>query len=81
MVLAIGDIWMLHCDFNAFVEVRFIRAGETREFKTYEQLWLAFVMKEQYGKVWTGSAWMKPFRDLSTANDLVDGLSDGPEEW
>ncbi len=24
---------------------------------TWEQLWLAFVMKEKYGKVWDGESW------------------------
>ncbi|KKL86094.1 hypothetical protein LCGC14_1948180 [marine sediment metagenome] len=26
--------------------------------ETMEQLWLAFVMKEKYGKVWSGSNWI-----------------------
>jgi len=28
-------------------------------FTTWEQLWLAFVMKEKYNKVWTGGKWVK----------------------
>jgi len=28
-------------------------------FDTWEQLWLAFVMKEKYGKVWDGENWIK----------------------
>jgi len=27
-------------------------------FKTFEQLWLAFVMKEKYGKDWNGEDWI-----------------------
>ena len=27
------------------------------QFQSWEQLWLAFVMKEKYGKVWTGEEW------------------------
>ncbi|MDP2685142.1 MAG: hypothetical protein Q8P20_08985 [bacterium] len=27
--------------------------------KTWEQLWLAFVMKEKYNKVWDGTDWIK----------------------
>lgn len=27
-------------------------------FQTMEQLWLAFVMKEKYGKVWSGEEWI-----------------------
>ena len=27
-------------------------------FTSMEQLWLAFVMKEKYGKVWTGEEWL-----------------------
>lgn len=28
-------------------------------FKSMEQLWFAFVMKENFGKVWNGSGWIK----------------------
>ena len=27
------------------------------ELSSWEQLWLAFVMKEKHGKVWTGTEW------------------------
>lgn len=27
---------------------------------SWEQLWLAFVMKEKFGKVWNGEDWTKP---------------------
>ena len=29
-----------------------------RQFTSMEQLWLAFVMKEKFGKVWTGEKWI-----------------------
>ncbi len=29
------------------------------QFTSMEQLWLAFVMKEKYGKVWDGGEWVK----------------------
>lgn len=29
------------------------------EFTSMEQLWLAFVMKERYQKIWTGQDWIK----------------------
>jgi len=28
------------------------------ELESWEQLWLAFVMKEKYGKVWNGEEWV-----------------------
>jgi len=28
-------------------------------FTSMEQLWLAFVMKEKYGKIWSGTEWIK----------------------
>ena len=28
-------------------------------FETWDQLWLAFVMKEKYNKVWNGEDWIK----------------------
>ncbi len=30
-----------------------------RSYKSMEQLWLAFVMKEKFGKTWNGEGWMK----------------------
>lgn len=32
----------------------------TQKRISMEQLWLAFVMKEKYGKVWNGEEWVKP---------------------
>jgi hypothetical protein len=29
------------------------------DFTSLEQIWLAFVMKEKYGKVWNGETWEK----------------------
>lgn len=31
--------------------------GPCTKYKSMEQLWLAFVMKEKYGKSWTGEEW------------------------
>jgi len=33
--------------------------GHLHIFNTGEQLWLAFVMKEKYDKVWNGDDWTK----------------------
>jgi len=30
-----------------------------KKWKSMEQLWLAFVMKEKYGKTWSGKDWVK----------------------
>ena len=35
------------------------RSGSHPLLDTYEKLWLAFVMKEKYGKVWNGEDWVK----------------------
>jgi hypothetical protein len=36
------------------------RFGEYWElFQSWEQLWLAFVMKEKYNKIWNGEDWVK----------------------
>jgi len=32
-------------------------AKQEKQFTSMEQLWLAFVMKEKYGKVWNGEDW------------------------
>ena len=34
--------------------------GTNHPFASMEQLWLAFVMKEKYGKVWNGKEWVVP---------------------
>lgn len=31
----------------------------TRQFTSMEQLWLAFVMKEKYNKIWDGEDWVE----------------------
>lgn len=33
--------------------------GKLRKYDSMEQLWLAFVMHEKYGKNWNGEDWMK----------------------
>lgn len=37
----------------------FIRKETMRYFSSMEQLWLAFVMKEKYDKVWNGKGWIE----------------------
>ena len=32
---------------------------EVDKFKSWEQLWLCFVMKENYNKIWNGKDWIK----------------------
>jgi len=56
------EIYRLVCDFSTFVEVICVMGRgdyRLRDFKSYEQLWLAFVMREKYGKVWNGEDWVK----------------------
>jgi len=39
------------------------RIGETYNYtKSMEQLWLAFVMKEKYNKIWNGEDWISPLK-------------------
>ena len=43
-----------------FGEFVHLQAGEKDSpYKSMEQLWLAFVMKEKYGKSWNGTGWVK----------------------
>jgi len=44
-VFAFADYWEEH--------------GIPAMFTSLKQLWLAFVMRERFGKVWTGSDWLK----------------------
>ena len=59
---------MMGCDYNDwlpdflgfvfdFHEGRFLFEDYPKQFTSMEQLWLAFVMKEKYGKVWDGATW------------------------
>ena len=34
------------------------RSVYTEQFTSWEQLWLAFVMKEKYNKMWNGEGWL-----------------------
>jgi len=34
-------------------------ADSHRKYTSMEQLWLAFVMKEKYSKIWDGKEWVK----------------------
>lgn len=41
-----------------YIEGNYVVDYKSMEFfKTFEQLWLAFVMKEKYNKVWNGNNW------------------------
>ena len=56
---------MLHCSIGegmnrlwAYFHEWFCKIGAVEYSKSsWEQLWLAFVMKEKYGKVWNGDDW------------------------
>jgi len=37
----------------------FYRSAYAMEFKSMEQLWLAFYMHEKHGKIWKGEEWME----------------------
>ncbi len=45
------DLKLLLLEFHFFTESVFV------SFKSLEQYWLAFVMKEKYNKSWTGAEW------------------------
>jgi hypothetical protein len=32
---------------------------ETKKYHSFVELWLAFVMKEKYNKIWNGKDWVK----------------------
>jgi len=57
---------MLHCSIGegmnrlwAYFPEWFCKIGAVEYSKSsWEQLWLAFVMKEKYGKVWNGEGWV-----------------------
>ena len=38
---------------------------EFENFASFEQLWLAFVMKEEYNKIWNGKEWREEKEDES----------------
>ena len=43
--------WSLNCPDENYKYVK--------EFTSMEQLWLAFVMKEKYNKIWDGDKWVR----------------------
>jgi len=50
-------IYELLSMFNGFVD-EYCRTPECN-FTSWEQLWLAFVMKEKYNKTWNGEEWKR----------------------
>lgn len=57
-------VWLPTQDrLQEMLEERYARAIENQNywmsFTSREQLWLAFVMKEKYGKIWNGEDWVK----------------------
>ncbi len=53
-----GLAW-LHVRFDEFVRSRKGEwlSGEIQDYDSFEQLWLAFVMREKFGKAWDGKEW------------------------
>lgn len=47
-----NNYFYYHNRFTKFLDENF------RDFLTYEQLWLAFVMHEKYNKRWDGEEWI-----------------------
>jgi len=47
-------IWLLLIHFG-----KFLTDGYVHRFTSMEQLWLAFVMKENYNKTWNSEEWIK----------------------
>ena len=51
------------CFFNIFIKTKYDKGSTLHNpqfhFGSMEQLWLAFVMKEKYQKVWDGENWVK----------------------
>jgi len=59
--IPIDELHLFIYDFYLFIDCDCIkRVGDyrLREFKSMEQLWLAFCMQELYGKVWSGDKWL-----------------------
>ena len=44
------------CDFSAWCQVLRM-ANDFRDYLSMEQLWLGFVMKQKFGKMWNGDKW------------------------
>lgn len=49
--------WILVEKFSYYSKPQFL--GNDISDMSMEQLWLAFIMKEKYNKVWNGSDWLK----------------------
>ena len=53
------DLKYVDSHYRLLREIReFSISEEGNNFSTLEQLWLAFVMKEKFNKVWNGSEWI-----------------------
>ena len=53
------DTYALFTFFQSFIEDIYVEKSYPCErLKTWEQLWLAFVMKEKFNKTWNGEDWV-----------------------
>lgn len=48
------SLWLYYQGCNGLID---LHVKHEHEFTSMEQLWLAFVMKERYGKFWDGANW------------------------
>jgi hypothetical protein len=55
-------VWTLQSAFNKFTHELYTHE-ECDNWTSMEQLWLAFVMKERYGKMWNGKDWTNEQKD------------------
>jgi len=60
-MLSLHNLWAKTLAFEFFLrkEGSYDIKSYAFQFTSMEQLWLAFVMKEKYNKVWNGEDWVK----------------------
>lgn len=52
------DPIMVHADFSRFVDVWLDRHQQDIEQTTMTRLWLEYVMKKNYNKIWVNGGWI-----------------------
>lgn len=60
MLFTKSDFYDNLIEFTNFVDNEYCYFAEKNDnYKTFNELWLAFVMKEKYNKTWNGKDWVK----------------------
>lgn len=58
-MIATFHSWYRGFTIDGHLNIREYKDPENKNFNTFEQLWLAFYMRDRHNKIWNGEDWIK----------------------